>query len=413
MTPQAVQLVTDVAEPARAAAAPSLKRQVVIGTGWTILAYGASGRWLISVVTGVLRKLPDDGVATTSAAWFPDSRHLAVTELTTNPVGFRILIIDSGSRARRLIVRSADPIENVDVSRDGSRILYSSGAADFDVAEYSIAGKFVRAVAASANVEMFPSWAPRGDRLVYVAGGPGQSDVLWVAGTAGGTPSVVQKLAFPDLTSYRFSPDGRRIVYSDRTGLQIVATTGGQSIRALASSDLGPYACWSSDGEWVLYSARRRLNKLPSQGGEPVALPGPPFTLHDCSPDGRWLVGRGPKGFLVLSTDGTQQHDIATNADYPFSNDLAQFGEGGRVLYVLNQNRQAIEVLTVPGGARLRSITFDVPAGDMIEGFSIDASSTRVLLTIAHDRQDLWMAEGFARPATSWRRWFRHWEAPS
>ena len=284
--------------------------------GSTILAYGASGRWLISVATGVLRKLPDDGVATTSAAWFPDSRHLAVTELTTNPVGFRILIIDSGSRARRLIVRSADPIENVDVSRDGSRILYSSGAADFDVAEYSIAGKFVRAVAASANVEMFPSWAPRGDRLVYVAGGPGQSDVLWVAGTAGGTPSVVQKLAFPDLTSYRFSPDDRRIVYSDRTGLQIVATTGGQSIRALASSDLGPYACWSSDGEWVLYSARRRLNKLPSQGGEPVALPGPPFTLHDCSPDGRWLVGRGPKGFLVLSTDGTQQHDIATNADY-------------------------------------------------------------------------------------------------
>ena len=124
-------------------------------------------------------------------------------------------------------------------------------------------------------------------------------------------------------------------------------------------------------------------------------------------------MGRGPKGFLVLSTDGTQQHDIATNADYPFSNDLAQFGEGGRVLYVLNQNRQAIEVLTVPGGARLRSIMFDVPAGDMIEGFSIDASSTRVLLTIAHDRQDLWMAEGFARPATSWRRWFRHWEAPS
>ena len=52
-------------------------------------------------------------------------------------------------------------------------------------------------------------------------------------------------------------------------------------------------------------------------------------------------------------------------------------------------------------------------AGDMIQGFSIDASGTRVLLTIGGDRQDLWMAEGFVRPTASWRRWFRHWEAPS
>jgi hypothetical protein len=123
-------------------------------------------------------------------------------------------------------------------------------------------------------------------------------------------------------------------------------------------------------------------------------------------------VGRDAKGFLLLSTDGTQHHDIATNADYPSSNP-AQFGEGGRVLYMLNQNRQAIDVLAVPGGARLRSIAFDVPAGDMIQDFSIDASGTRVLLTIGGERYDVWMAEGFARPARSWRRWFRHWEAPS
>ena len=381
--------------------------------GSEVLAFGTSGRGLISLATGVLRKLPvDDGVSTTSAAWFPDSRHLAVTELTTNPIGFRLLIIDSEGPARRLIIRSTDPIQNVDVSPDGKRIVYSSGAAEGDLAEYSIGGRFVRTVAASANVEMFPSWAPAGDRVVYVAGGPGQSDVLWMATMAVGTATAVQKLPFPDRTSYRFSPDGRRIAYSDRTGLQIVATTGGQSIRALASSDLGPYVCWSSDGEWLWYSATRRLHKRPSQGGEAVAIPGPPLVLHDCSPDGRWVVGRDAKGFLLLSTDGTQHHAIATNADYPSVN-LAQFGEGGRVLYMLNQNRQAIDVLAVPGGARLRSIAFDIPAGDIIQDFSVDASSTRVLLTIGGERYDLWMAEGFIRPATGWRRWFRHWEAPS
>ena len=34
------------------------------------------------------------------------------------------------------------------------------------------------------------------------------------------------------------------------------------------------------------------------------------------------------------------------------------------------------------------------------------------LMLYDRDRNDLWMAVGFARPATSWSRWFRHWESP-
>jgi hypothetical protein len=48
-----------------------------------------------------------------------------------------------------------------------------------------------------------------------------------------------------------------------------------------------------------------------------------------------------------------------------------------------------------------------------VQDFSVDASSTRVLLTIGGERYDLWVAEGVARLAPWWRRWFRHWEAPS
>lgn len=75
------------------------------------------------------------------------------------------------------------------------------------------------------------------------------------------------------------------------------------------------------------------------------------------------------------------------------------------MLHMFNQNNQAIDVLD----SRFRSIAFDVPAGDMIHLLSINASSTRVLLTIGGIRHDLWMAG----PATSWHRRSRHWDGPS
>jgi Tol biopolymer transport system component len=376
--------------------------------GSAIVAHGASGRWLIALATGVATPLPmADNARTSSSAWLPDSRHLVVSETTDNPIGFRIVVTDTQSLARRVIVRTGDPIFGLDVSRDGQRIVYSSGAPESDITEYSIAGTFVRAVANSVNFEAFPSWAPAGDRLTYLAGGPGQSDVLWIAPAATGAPSAVQKLDLPMTTLFRFSPDGRRIAYVDPTGVQIVSTTGGQSIRALASTEVSSWVCWSPDGDWIWYSSRRRLYKLPSQGGEPVSVPSPPLVLHDCSPDGRWLVGRGTEGFLLLSTVGTQPRDVPA----PAAN-VVQFGEGGRVLYFLRTDRRTIDVLQVPSGERLRSIAFDVPAGNMIAGFAIDASGTRVLLTLDGQREDLWMAESFAQPATTWRRWFRHWEAP-
>jgi hypothetical protein len=69
-------------------------------------------------------------------------------------------------------------------------------------------------------------------------------------------------------------------------------------------------------------------------------------------------------------------------------------------------------VLDAESGQKVRAITFDIPLGDQIEAYGLSPDGTRVLLTTGGDRNDLWMAEGFARPATSWRRWWRHWESP-
>jgi hypothetical protein len=78
----------------------------------------------------------------------------------------------------------------------------------------------------------------------------------------------------------------------------------------------------------------------------------------------------------------------------------------------LGLDRRTIDVLDVDSGRKLSAITFDIPLEDQIEGFSFSPDGTRVLLTLGGDRNDLWMAEGIARPATFWNRWFAHWESP-
>jgi Tol biopolymer transport system component len=384
--------------------------------GSKLIAFGESGRWLFRLGSGARRALPiEGGLRTASLSWLPDSRHIAAAEETTNPIGSRLAIEDTDSPARRLIVRSADPIAAVTLSPDGKRLVYSGGPVDRDVVEYSADGRFVRGVATSSLLEGFPSWAPAEDRFVYRVGGPGQSDSLWIGRSDGTAAPLVQRLPSNTVSRARFSPDGGRIAYVDPSGIQVVSTSGGRAIRVLSSADLHRFVCWSPDGEWIWYSEGARLAKLPSQGGDAVVVQASPAILEDCSPDGRWLLRRGPgqDGFILTSTDGRDKRQAARYGDYASPADnAAQFGESGKVFYLLNRDRRSLDVLEVDTLHKRRTISFEIPPEDLIQDFSVNSAGTRVLLTTGGDRNDLWMAEGFAQPASSWSGWFRHWEPP-
>jgi eukaryotic-like serine/threonine-protein kinase len=384
--------------------------------GSTLIAFGPSSRWLVSAVDGTRRVLPvGQGVRTVSVSWLPDGRHVAVAEETDNPMGSRLLIVDTESPARRLVVRGVDPITAVTASPDGTRLVYSGGPVERNIAEYSSDGSLVRPMATSSNLEGFPSWAPDGERFVYRVGGPGQSASLWM-GAADGTPSTpIVQLGFNFATPARIAPDGGRIAYADTSGVHVVSTAGGRAIRV---SPDGPVqaVCWSPDGEWIWYeSSPVTLRKVPSQGGVPVPVKAGPGVLRDCSPDGRWLARTGRDGRLVLtSTDGADERQIAEPGEYVASGGIVNlFGEGGKVLYLLRADRRTIDVRDVETGRTLRSITFDLPAEDEIVEFAIHPAGARVLLTTGGSRYDLWMAEGFAQPVQGWTRWFRRWESPS
>jgi eukaryotic-like serine/threonine-protein kinase len=383
--------------------------------GSSLIVAGDSRRWLVSLPAGTRRELASEqAVRTHAITWLPDSRHVVSAEETTSPIGSRLVVQDTRGTARRLIVHTADQIEAVTASPDGRRLVYSGGPVERDILEYAGDGTYVRTVAATSMLEGFPAWAPAGDRFVYRVGGPGQSDSLWLATVDGAPATMVQRLTSNAASQTPISRDGR-VAYADRTGIQVTSVSGGRTIRVLTSANVSAGLCWSPDGEWIWYSeGPTRLARVPGDGGAPITVVASPGILLDCSQDGRWLVRRTPEGFVLTATDGTSERVVASITAYAtHAANSAQFSEQGKRLYLLRLDRRTIDVLDVDSGRPLRTIAFGIPVEERIQGFSVSPDGTRVLLTTGGDRNDLWLAEGFTRPASPWIRWFAHWAPPA
>ena len=212
--------------------------------------------------------------------------------------------------------------------------------------------------------------------------------------------------------AFRYSPDGGRIAYLDAGGITTVSSAGGRPIRIHTSSQVGSGLCWSPDGEWIWFTdAGATLHKVPSSGGSASQVANTVGAVLDCSPDGRWLSVTGRQGFELISSDGRERRAIGNYVVYASRGDnTMQFGDGGRVLYALGQDRRSIDIIDTATGARRNRVTFQIGDADIIQGFSVHPDGTRVLLTTGLQREDLWLVEGFAQPATGWRRWLGHWQ---
>jgi Tol biopolymer transport system component len=321
------------------------------------------------------------------------------------------MIEDTQSAARRVLLNTADQIVGVAASPDGTRIVYAGGPVDRDLVEYSGDGKFFRTIAASSILEGFPAWAPAGDRFVYRAGGPGQSDSLWLGSPNSPQTTLLQRLTAAASQS-PVSPDGGRVAFADGEGLEVISVSGGRPIRVLTAADLDRGLCWSPDGEWIWFSrGPLRLGRVSSGGGQPEFITSKPGLLVDCSPDLRWILRYGPGGYVLTSADGKSERFLVSSTTYARADNSAEFSKDGKRLYFLGLDRRTIDVLDVESGQKLRTISFTIPLEDQIEGFAFNPDGSRVLLTTGGDRNDLWMAEGFAEPAVWWKRWLTHWEA--
>jgi WD40 repeat protein len=383
--------------------------------GRSAILVARSQRWLVSLPNGERRALrAEESTRTRSIAWLPDSRHFVAAEETTTPIGSRIVLQDTRSAARHLIVSTADFIHSIATTPDGSAVIYAGGPVERDIAEYSEAGRFIRMVAASSMLEGFPAWARTGDRFAYRTGGPGQTNTLWMATLDGAAPRLIQRLTSNAPSQTPISPDGKRIAYTDGTGIHVVSVSGGRAVRVLATTRVSATLCWTPDGDWIWFSeGPARLGRVPSAGGEPQFVQANPGPLMACSPDGRSFLRLGTADYVITSSNGKSERMLAPASEYATRGDtVGQFSGDGTRVYLLRRDRRTIDVFDVQNGGRLKPITFDTPIEDQIEGFSFSPDGTRVLLTTGGDRNDLWMARGFAHPASGWKRFFTHWDVP-
>jgi hypothetical protein len=320
-------------------------------------------------------------------------------------LSFEIAIRDTESSAERAVLSDTGAIISLAMSRDGKRIMYSTGQPEWDIVEFTGEGKRKGPVLASPLIEFGPEWSPLGDRFLYGVSGTGLPVTRWTREADGSSSQRLSGLSNESARA-RYSPDGRRFAYGVGGNIETLSATGGRPVRVYSGK--AENVCWASDGEMLWFSEGDNLRKISSQGGAATTVRElPRFALLDCSPDGSVAYGNR-QGIYVLSADGKQSRQMGADS----IRGQARFAEGGKSLYVLHDGT-SIAVFDAASGALRRNVNFELNPADMIDYFSVHPDGKRILAEVGGLRYDLWMAEGFAQPAQGWKSWFRHWEVPA
>ncbi len=246
--------------------------------------------WLFSLRTGEERQLTDLGGRINAYDWSPDGRRLA---LSGDRFGnYDVWVVDvSDGGVERL---TSDERYEVFPSwlPAGDRLLYvrlDDTWADHEVLEVPASGGEPRLVARDTDFFDYqaggkfghPLPSPDGDLVLFRSHRSGWIN-YWIAPRAGGEPRPVAAEE-ADQSHARWSPDGTRIAYtSNRDGthaLHVASVTGGEPRVLVAPEGMGVVESpeWSPDGRWISYTLEtptrpKDLFVVPAEGGEPRRL---------------------------------------------------------------------------------------------------------------------------------------------
>lgn len=142
---------------------------------------------------------------------------------SVSPVGHRVAVVDQ--RLRSNIMRRPNPVVGV--------------AAEAEV------------IASSTRVEFMPRFGPNGDRLAFISGRSGRSEI-WVTRPDGGLDCLFGVDRPNHIHAFLWSPTGDRIAVSDHQArLLIVDLATGDSEVVPGSPFSGQLLDWSADGSSI------------------------------------------------------------------------------------------------------------------------------------------------------------------
>jgi Tol biopolymer transport system component len=219
-----------------------------------IAAVGNDG-WILSYPTGAARKLPLPTHASfESANWFPDSRHMLASQLSTAITGTTLFIIDTQDASFEPFYQTTGWISEGSVSPDGKRIAYQTGQVEWNVLEISLATRAVRTMMGGSGViSWWPDWAPGGTHYLVSTNRSGASSIEDVSVAEGFSRRLVIPEPGEAAISARWAPDASRIAYSSASStgnvLMLANTSGGRRTPVGVSLEGEPMFSWSPDGQ--------------------------------------------------------------------------------------------------------------------------------------------------------------------
>ena len=148
------------------------------------------------------------------------------------------------------------PASDCDRVEAGGALAFSRLGRDdhFDI-YVQMPGTDARNLTDSPADDTFPSWAPDGEKLLYISGqAPGHGHLI-VSDPLGTNRRDITPSSVQEVRSASWSPDGTRIAFSvfDSGGAIYLVDADGTNLRRLATTSASDSPTWSPDGRSIAY----------------------------------------------------------------------------------------------------------------------------------------------------------------
>jgi tricorn protease len=155
--------------------------------------------------------------------------------------------------ARNDIKNGADYVRSVSPAPGGERVAVTARGEVFDVpATKGVTRNISRTPGAN---ERSADWSPDGKHIAWISDASGETE-LWIASAEGGEPVQYTRGNDTYITSFEWSPDSKKIVYTDRKNRIKLLDIATKALSTVIEDPLGAPrgVVWSPDSRWLAYS---------------------------------------------------------------------------------------------------------------------------------------------------------------
>ncbi len=280
---------------------------------------------------GPERRLTFDSALITDLDWTPDGKHILYASNRNGPFGLWRVSANGGAPAE--MVMTSTYVHGAAISADGrtlildqrdeaSNIVLERIARPGDTVPGALNPRTPVFISDTTRFEWDIDFAPDNSRVAYVSDRTGSIE-LWTSKLDGSDPRQLTDWSGPLISTPRWSPDGKSIVFAgvtaDNMDLYRISSDGGPAERLTTDFALDLHPAWSADGAslyftsdrsgryeiWAYDLARGTERQITENGGWIAQAGSDPDALYITKPrqSGLWRID--------LSPDGQEQRVIA------------------------------------------------------------------------------------------------------